>query len=71
MRAEVVSLDDFSVHADAGEILAWLGRAPHAPGTVYVVHGEPGSTAALVRRIRDDLGWNAVVPSYGERVLLD
>ncbi len=71
VRAEVVSVDDFSVHSDAGEILGWLGRAPQEPGTVYVVHGEPDSTAALVRRIHDDLGWNAVVPSYGERVLLD
>jgi metallo-beta-lactamase family protein len=71
VRAEVVSVDDLSVHADAGEVLAWLGRAPQAPGTAYVVHGEPDSSAALVRRIRDDLGWNAVAPSYGGRVLLD
>ena len=40
-------------------------------GTAYVVHGEPDSAQALVTRIRDDLGWNAVVPRYGERVLLD
>ena len=71
VRAEVVSVDDLSVHADAGEVVAWLGRAPQAPGTAYVVHGEPDSSAALVRRIRDDLGWNAVAPSYGEQVLLD
>jgi metallo-beta-lactamase family protein len=71
VRAEVVSIDDFSVHSDAGETLAWLGRAPQAPGTAYVVHGEPESAQALLARIRDDLGWNAVVPRYGERVLLD
>jgi metallo-beta-lactamase family protein len=71
VRAEVVSVDDLSVHADAGELVAWLGRSPEAPGTAYVVHGEPDSSAALVRRIRADLGWNAVAPSYGERVLLD
>jgi metallo-beta-lactamase family protein len=71
VRAEVVSIDDFSVHSDAGELLDWLGRAPQPPGTAYVVHGEPDSARALVTRIRDDLGWNAVVPRYGERVLLD
>jgi metallo-beta-lactamase family protein len=71
VRAEVVSLEELSVHSDAGETLAWLGRAPREPGSVYVVHGEPDSTRALVRRIQDELGWNAVAPSYGERVLLD
>jgi metallo-beta-lactamase family protein len=71
VRAEVVSIDDFSVHADAEEVLDWLARAPEPPGTAYVVHGEPESAQALVGRIRDDLGWNAVVPRYGERVLLD
>jgi metallo-beta-lactamase family protein len=71
VRAEVVAIDDLSVHSDAPETLQWLGRAPQAPGTAYVVHGEPDSAAALVRRIRDDLGWNAVAPKHGERVLLD
>ena len=71
VRAEVVSIDEFSVHSDAEELLEWLGSAPQAPSTAYVVHGEPDSAKALVARIRDDLGWNAVVPRYGERVLLD
>ena len=61
----------FSVHADGGEVVAWLGRAPRPPRVVYVVHGEPRSSAALARRISDELGWNAVVPRYGERVRLD
>jgi metallo-beta-lactamase family protein len=65
-----VQIPDFSVHADADEIMAWLRRAPRAPRTAYVVHGEPGSSAALARRIRDELGWCAVTPRYGERVRL-
>jgi len=36
-----------------------------------VVHGEPRSAAALARRVSEELGWTAVVPRYGERVLLD
>lgn len=71
VRAEVVDVPDFSVHSDADETLAWLGRAPRPPRTVYVVHGEPRGAEALARRIADELGWTAVVPSYGERVLLD
>jgi metallo-beta-lactamase family protein len=70
VRAEVVSLEGFSVHADADEVLAWLGRIPEAPSTVFVVHGEPDASAALADRIVDELGWNAVVPEPGERVLI-
>lgn len=71
VRAEVVDVPDFSVHSDADETLQWLGRAPRAPRTVYVVHGEPSAAEALAARIAAELGWTAVVPSHGERVLLD
>jgi metallo-beta-lactamase family protein len=70
VRAEIVDVPTFSVHADADELLAWLKSAP-APETVYVVHGEPDSSAALARRIDDELGWCAVVPRLGEHVRLD
>ena len=71
VRAEIVSVPDFSVHSDADETIAWLQRAPAAPGTVYVVHGEQHAATQLAQRIRSDLGWCATVPTYGERVLLD
>ena len=71
VRAEVVDVPDFSVHADAGETIDWLSRAPAPPRTVYVVHGEPASARALADRVTTELGWTAVVPSYRERVLLD
>ncbi|CAI9407673.1 MBL fold metallo-hydrolase RNA specificity domain-containing protein [Nocardioides sp. T2.26MG-1] len=71
VRAEIVDVPFFSVHADAGEIVAWLGRAPEPPEVVYVVHGEPAGSEALARRIRDELGWRAVVPRLDERVRLD
>jgi metallo-beta-lactamase family protein len=62
---------DFSVHSDATETIEWLSRAPQPPRTVYVVHGEPAAAQALATRIATELGWTAVVPSSGERVLLD
>ncbi|HYF74420.1 MAG TPA: MBL fold metallo-hydrolase [Nocardioides sp.] len=71
VRAEIVDVPYFSVHADADEILAWLGRTPEPPEVVYVVHGEPSGSAALARRIREELGWRAVVPRLDERVRLD
>lgn len=71
VRAEIVDVPDFSVHSDADETIAWLSRAPEPPRTVYVVHGEAHAAAQLAHRIGDELGWCAVVPKYGERVLLD
>jgi hypothetical protein len=38
---------------------------------VFLVHGEPEACAGLARRLHQELGWTAVVPSYGERVRCD
>ena len=70
VRAEVVAISDFSVHADADELVAWVASAPELPRTVYVVHGEANASRALADRIQDELGIVAVVPRLGERVLL-
>ncbi|MEO7754377.1 MAG: MBL fold metallo-hydrolase, partial [Terracoccus sp.] len=71
VRAEIVSLDDFSVHADADELLAWLGELPEPPLTVHVVHGEPAAAHALAAVVRERFDCAVSVPRYGERVLLD
>jgi metallo-beta-lactamase family protein len=68
VRAEVVDLPAFSVHADADELLAWLGTAPSPPEAVYAVHGEPDAARALADAVQQHLGWTCVVPTYGERV---
>jgi metallo-beta-lactamase family protein len=71
VRAEVVQLEDFSVHADADEIVDWLGELPEPPETVHVVHGEVQASRALAARIREELDCAVTVPRYLERVLLD
>lgn len=69
VRAEVVSVNGYSAHADAAQLVAWLSTM-REPDTAYVVHGEPSAAQALARRLAEDLGWNAVVPEHLERVLL-
>lgn len=71
VRAEIVDVTDFSVHADADELLAWIASAEQPPRTVYVVHGESAASATLARRIEDELDLCAVVPRLGEQVRLD
>jgi metallo-beta-lactamase family protein len=71
VRAEVLALRCFSVHADEQETLDWLATATRPPGVVHVVHGEPDASEAMHDAIARKLGWTAVVPSHGERVRLD
>jgi metallo-beta-lactamase family protein len=70
VRAEIAVVDAFSVHADADELVKWLGAAS-PPETAYVIHGEPAASNALASRLHWELDWTAVVPKHGECVRLD
>jgi metallo-beta-lactamase family protein len=71
IRAEVVLLEGLSGHADADELIAWLGRCGKAPRKTFVTHGEPEAADILRARIKRELGWSAQVPDHLERVTLD
>ena len=71
VRAEVRAIDGLSAHADASELLAWLGGFRRPPRTTFVTHGEPRAADALRRRIETELGWKVRIPEHGERVRLD
>jgi metallo-beta-lactamase family protein len=65
IQAEVVQLQSASAHADANQLLAWLGKMPKPPGQVYVVHGDMAASDALRQRIEHALKWRAIVPEHG------
>jgi len=71
VRAEVVNVPAFSVHADQSEMLAWLGAASRPPEVVFIVHGERAAAEALHGKIENELGWTAAVPRHLEQVRLD
>jgi metallo-beta-lactamase family protein len=66
VRAEVANLDMLSAHADADEIMRWLGNFRRPPRRCFITHGEPAAADALRRRIEETLGWACVVPEYRE-----
>ena len=70
VNAEVAVLDSLSAHADAEEILAWMGNFTAPPRTTFVTHGEPAAADALRLRIEEKLGWTVRVPEHGETVEL-
>jgi metallo-beta-lactamase family protein len=70
VRAEVVSLDSMSAHADYTELIEWLRAVKPAPKQVFLTHGEPKSADALRRHFDRAFGWNARIPEYKETVRL-
>ena len=68
VRAEILQDSEFSVHADASDLIDWLAEMNPRPTTVYCVHGEPHQAGALAARIKQELGIVAVPPKLGEIV---
>ena len=67
--AEVRSLKGLSGHADADEMIRWLGDVPR-PRRVFVTHGEEDSALTLAARLEREKGFVAHVPEMGETVEL-
>jgi metallo-beta-lactamase family protein len=70
VKAEIVSDGEFSVHADASDLIDWLRDLSPKPETVFVTHGEEGSSDAFAAKVRTELGLTVVVPRYQEKVTL-
>jgi len=68
VKAQVVEISSASAHADADELLEWMGAVGKAPRAVFVTHGEPDAADALRRRIEHELGWNACVAEQMQSV---
>ena len=68
VHARVEKLNGMSAHADASEIVRWLKTFPSAPGTTYLVHGEPSAQDTLKVRLQRELAWNVQIPNHGDRV---
>jgi metallo-beta-lactamase family protein len=70
VRAHIESMENLSGHADYGEMLRWLGKFPRAPRKVWLVHGEPPSAQSLRQKITAQLGWDADVAQYLQKITL-
>lgn len=70
IKAHVDSFDSMSAHADADEIMRWLGHFTRPPQLTCLVHGEPGPMDTLKARIERELSWTVKTPNQGERITL-
>jgi metallo-beta-lactamase family protein len=70
VHARVAKIESMSAHADAPEILRWLGGFKQAPARTFLVHGELAAMQALQSAISSKLGWATALPDHGETVEL-
>ncbi len=71
VRCHVERIDGFSAHADWKAVIRWLKGLSTTPKTVFTTHGEPESAAAMAGHIKNEFGWNVVVPEYLQTVELE
>ena len=72
VRCHVERVEGFSAHADWKSVLRWLKPLQeNPPKTVFTTHGEPDSAEAMAKHIRDEFGWNVLVPQYEETIELE
>lgn len=70
VRAEVVTLDNYSAHADKNELVGWLKSFKSKPKRTFVTHGEYSSAVSFADFLGKELGWDAIVPKYLQEVEL-
>ncbi len=70
VNAHISSLGTFSAHADAQELLVWLGQRERDPEQVNLIHGEYGAQQAFAGTIKEELGWDARIPEIGDTITL-
>jgi metallo-beta-lactamase family protein len=69
LKAEVVTLNGFSNHADQPGLLSWAQTFKPSPKRTFVVHGDPDAAAELAARLRQDLGFPEVmIPALHQTV---
>jgi metallo-beta-lactamase family protein len=71
VRCHVERVEGFSAHADWKAVLRWLSPLRETPPkAVFTTHGEPEAAEAMAGHIRDEFGWNVVVPHFEQTIEL-
>ena len=64
VKANIVSLDAYSAHADQPKLIYWLSELKPNLKKVFLVHGEANAKIELQTKIKDELGYDTIVPIY-------
>lgn len=70
VKAKIYSVEGLSAHADQNELMEWAEGFGDKPKLAFIVHGEERSAGVLAQKLKDELGWNTVIPNYLESFML-
>ena len=70
VKAHISRVSGLSAHADAGELLLWLGRRERDPERVVLIHGEYDAQQALAERLKEEFDWDCEIPELGDTITL-
>jgi metallo-beta-lactamase family protein len=70
VRAKIYHIEGLSAHADQAELMEWAEGFIEKPKMTFVIHGEEKSSQTLAAKLREELGWNTVIPTYLESFML-
>lgn len=70
VRASIKTVESLSAHADSDELVSWVERIDKKPKTVFINHGESGSSRALAYRLKYELGLKCEIPRPQETFTL-
>ncbi|WP_339880951.1 MBL fold metallo-hydrolase [uncultured Algoriphagus sp.] len=70
VKAKIYSVEGLSAHADQNELMEWAEGFSEKPKLAFIVHGEEESSGALSQKLKNELGWNTVIPNYLESFML-
>ncbi len=68
VKAKVVNFDMFSAHADQDDIMQWISAINSPPEKVFLIHGEEESMLAFKAYLKEQKGWEGLMPDQNEIV---
>jgi metallo-beta-lactamase family protein len=71
VRAEILSMESLSAHADVSDILNWLRGFKRAPKKVFINHGERDASLGLAGQIQSQLGWKTEIAEMNKTYNLE
>lgn len=71
VRAACETVHGLSAHGDQADLLRWLRTVENKPEKVFLVHGEKNAIEVLAKKIREELGFDAVEPAEDQKFYLD
>jgi metallo-beta-lactamase family protein len=67
LKAQVVTINGFSAHADRAELLEWTSHLAAPPQHTFIVHGEEEASLSLAEALQREQGFtNVAVPELGQ-----